>query len=131
MPRTISKAPLEATRGVREQARLTIHIAETTCLTLLGVMKTTSPVDCYVAFASVQTGGAFHASTCADSAKLEEPVKDRAIISNVVFTLLLSKRVHIIWCYLLKEVDVLVSMELGHLMAGGRLGTLQAISRCA
>jgi hypothetical protein len=90
-------------------------------------MKTSSPIDCDVAFATVQTRCTLHATTRADTTELEESVKDRTIITNIVFPLLLGERVHIVGCDLLKEVDVLVGMELGHLMTGGRFGALQEI----
>jgi hypothetical protein len=104
--------------------RITIDIAETACFALLGMMKTSSPIDCYVAFATIETGSTLHASTRANTAELEESIEDRTIITNVIFALLLSERVHVVGRDLLKEVDVLVGVELSHLMACGRLGAL-------
>ena len=88
-------------------------------------MKTSSPIDCDVAFATVQTRSTLHATTRADTTELEESVEYRTIITNVVFPLLLGERVHVVWCYLLEKVDVLVGMKLGHLMTGSRFGPLR------
>lgn len=132
MPRTMSKALSAAIlNGMCKDTRLTIHVAEATCLALLGVMKTSSPVDCDVAFATVQSSGAFHATTGTDTTKLEEPIKDRAIISDVVFSLLLGKRLHVVGSDLLEEVDILVGVELGHLMTGSRFCALRIVRSCA
>lgn len=115
-------APLH---GSSKWPRLTIDIAEATCFTLLGVMQTTSPVDSNVAFAAVQAGCALHCATCADTAKLEQAVKHGTVIADVVFALLLSKVVHVVWRDLVQKVDVLVCVELRHLVLGGRFGALQ------
>jgi len=75
---------------VRRQ-RLTIYITEATSLTLLGVMKTSGPVDSDVAFTTVQSSGAFHTTPSADTTELEESIKDRAIIPDIVLSLLLGE----------------------------------------
>lgn len=87
-------------------------------------MKTTSPVDCDVAFTTVQSGGAFHAATGTDTAELEESIEYRTIVSNIEFSLLLGVRLHIVGRDLLQEINVLVGMELGHLITSSRFGAL-------
>jgi len=84
-------------------------------------MKTASPVDRNIALATVEARSTFHTTTSADSAELEKPVENRAIISNVIFSLLLGEGIHVIRSDLLKEVDVLVGVELGHFMSSCRL----------
>jgi hypothetical protein len=116
MPRTMSMTISNAYSG--DRLRLTINVAEATCLALLGVVKTSSPVDGDVAFTTVQSGGTFHATTSADTAELEKSVKNRTIITHIIFSLLFCERVHVIRSNLLQEIDVLVSMELGHLVLG-------------
>lgn len=78
------------------------------------MVKATSPVDGNIAFVAVQSCGAFHAATSADSAELEETVKHGAIVSNIVPALFLREVVHVVGCDLGQEVDVFVGMELGH-----------------
>ena len=130
MPRTISKASSAGILdSLRKGARLTIHVAKATCLALLGVMKASSPVDSDVALAPVQSSSALHAATGADTTELKEPIEDRAIIPNIVFSLLLRKRLHVVGSDLLQEVDVLVGMELGHLVTRSRFCTLWVVSR--
>ncbi len=110
----------------KRSRKLTIDVTEATCLALLRMMKSTSPVDCDIAFATVETSSTLHASTSTNTTELEESVKDRAIVTNIVLPLLLCERVHVVWCHFLEEVDVLVSVELGHFMTGGGFGALQA-----
>ena len=88
-------------------------------------MKTSCPVDGNVAFASIQSRCTLHTSTSADSTELEQSVEDRTIVTNVVFPLLFGERIHVVWRYFLKKVDVLVGVELGHFMTGGGFCTLQ------
>lgn len=92
-------------------------------------MQTSCPIDRIIAFAPIQTSGAFHATTRTDSAELEHAVEDGTIIANVIFALLFLIRLHVVWGDLLEEVDVLVCMELGHLMARRRLGSLWGVNR--
>ena len=98
--------------------KLTINITETACLALLGVMKTSSPVDGNVAFAAVQTSCPLHASTSADATELEKSVEDRAIVTDIVFALLFCESIHVVRSDFLEEVNVLVRVELGHFMTG-------------
>ena len=103
---------------------LTIDVAEATCLTLLCVMEASSPINSDIALAAVKTGCTLHATTRADTAKLEKPIKDRAIIANIELALLFRVILHIIWCDLLKEVDIFIGVKLGHLMLVGRFCSL-------
>lgn len=105
---------------------LTIDVAETTGFALLGVMESTSPVDCDVAFASVEARSALHAPTSRDTTELEEAIKDGAIVADVEFALLFHEGVHIVWRDLLEKVDILVGMKLGHFMLCSWFGSLNA-----
>lgn len=87
-------------------------------------MQPTRPVDCDITFAPVEPRCAFHATAGADATKLEEPVKYRAIIPDVVLRLVFGEVVHIVGRDLLQEVDVLVRMILGHLVPCCRLCAL-------
>ena len=75
---------------------LTVHVAETTGLAFLGMMKPTRPVDSDVALVAVQPRCAFHTASGADPAEFEETVENRAVITNVVPALLLGVLFHII-----------------------------------
>lgn len=102
----------------------TIDIAEATRFALLGVVKTTSPVDGNIAFVAVQSRSTFHAASGANSTELKETVKHGAIVSYIVPALFLHEVVHIVRCDLGQEVDIFVGVELGHLVLGGRFRTL-------
>jgi hypothetical protein len=93
-----------------------IDIAESTGLALFRVMQTTSPVYSDVAFPSVQASGALHGTASADTAKLKKAIKYRAIVSDIVFTLLAGELLHVVWRDLVQEFDVLVRVELRHLV---------------
>jgi hypothetical protein len=87
-------------------------------------MQATSPVDGDVAFATVQTSSTFHTATSTDSTEFKEAVKDWAIITDIVLALLFAVRLHVVGCDFLKELDVLVGVELSHFKAGCRFGAL-------
>lgn len=125
MPRTISLFPIS--KGHRKDwcAILTIYVAKSTGFALLGVMKTTSPVDRNIAFLSIQASRALHAASSADTAKLKKPIKNRAIVSNVVFALFPHITVHVVRCNLLKEIDVIISVKLCHLASRRRFCALR------
>lgn len=102
----------------------TIDVAEATGLALLCMMQSTSPIDCDIALPSVQTRRAFHCAASADTAELEQPVEDWAIVSDVVLALLLREIVHVVGGDFVKEVDVLVGVKLRHFVLGGWFGAL-------
>jgi hypothetical protein len=108
---------------------LTIDITESTGFALLGMMKTSSPVDGDIAFATVKAGGTFHATSSTDTAEFEQSIEDRAIVSDVVFALLLHVGLHVVRGDLLKEVNVLIGVELGHLMTSRGLRTLYSVDQ--
>lgn len=87
-------------------------------------MKTSGPVDGNVALLSVESGSSLHTSTGADATELEEPIKHRAIIADVVFALFTHVAVHVVRGDFLKEIDVVVRVELCHFAAGGWFRTL-------
>ena len=82
------------------------------------MVKTARPVDCNVALLAVQPRSTFHTSTGADSAELEQTIKDWTIITNVIAALLFDVAVDVIRGDLLKEVDVFIGMELRHFVFG-------------
>jgi len=114
--------------GGKETRQLTIHIAEATGFTLLCVMQPTGPVDSNVTFSAVQARCAFHGAASADATELEQTIKDRTVISDVVFALLPGEVVHVVGSYFVQEVDVFVRMELRHLVLRGWFRTLLQVS---
>lgn len=68
--------------------RLTIDVAEATCLALLRVMQATSPVDGDVAFAAIETRCTLHTATSTNPAEFKKAIEDRAIVTHVVLGLL-------------------------------------------
>jgi hypothetical protein len=52
------------------------------------MVKASGPVDSNVTLLTVQTRGALHAAACADTAELEETVKDGTVVTHVVLDLL-------------------------------------------
>jgi hypothetical protein len=88
------------------------------------MMETSCPVDCNVAFFTVQARSSFHAAARADPAEFEEPVKHRAIVAHIVFSLLSHVCIHIVWGDLLQEFNVFVGVKLCHLGRHRRLGAL-------
>jgi hypothetical protein len=103
----------------------TVDVAEATGFTFLGVVKATSPIDGDVALLSVQSRGTLHTTTRTDTAKLEETIEHRTIISDVVFSLLPHETVHIVRCDFLQEIDVIVRVKLGHFASCRRFRALQ------
>ena len=99
--------------------RLTVHIAKPASFALLRVMQASRPVDGDIALPSIQPCSTLHTATCANPAKLKQAIEDWAIVTNVVFALLLREVVHIIGSDFLEEVDVFVRMELRHFEFGG------------
>lgn len=87
-------------------------------------MEATSPIDGDVAFSAVQSRSALHAASSADTTELEQAVEDRTIVTDVVFSLLLAKVVHVVGSNALEEIDVFVGVELGHLVLGSRFGAV-------
>jgi hypothetical protein len=120
MPRTISIEIISTGFTLHKRFHLTVDIAETTCFTLFGVMKSSSPVDGNVAFAPVETSCSLHTATSANATEVKQSVEDWTIIANVIFALLLGEVVHVVWGDFLEEVDVLIGVKLGHFMTGSR-----------
>jgi hypothetical protein len=112
MPRTMSAKLVEVTAGTWRIR--TIDVAKTASFALLRVMKPASPIDRDIALSSVQSRRALHGASRADAAKLEQTVKDRTVVSDVVLALLLGEAVHVIGGDLVQELDVLVRVELRH-----------------
>lgn len=103
---------------------LTIDIAKTASLALFCVMQATCPIDGNVALLAIESCGAFHGSAGTDAAELEQSVKDRAIITDIVLGLFPHITVHIVRGDPSEELDVFVGVELCHLVDNRRLRTL-------
>jgi len=101
------------------QPNLTVHVAKAASLALLCVVKTTSPIDRNVAFFPIETRSSLHAATSTDTAKLEESIKHRAVVADIVLALFAHEAIHIVWSHLLKKLNVLVRMKLRHLRGHG------------
>jgi len=104
--------------------QLTVHVAESAGLAFFGMMQATGPVHCYITLASVESCGTLHTATCTYAAELEQSIEDGTVITDIVFALLFLETVHVIWRHLVQEVDVLVSVKLGHLKLGCWFGAL-------
>ena len=98
---------------------LTVHITKPASFALLRVMQASRPVDGDIALPSIQPCSTLHTATCANSAELKQAIEDWAIVTNIVFALLLGEVVHVIRSDFLEEVDVFVRMELCHFEFGG------------
>lgn len=79
----------------------TIHVAKTASFRLLGVMKSSGPIDCDIALLAIQARGSLHTATGADAAKLKEAIKDGTVIADIVLALLAHVAIHIVWGNLL------------------------------
>ena len=84
-------------------------------------MQSACPVNCNIAFPSIQSRCSLHAAARADAAKLKQAIKNRTIITYIVSSLLLHEVVHVVRRHALQEIHVLVGMELCHLVLGCRL----------
>lgn len=74
----------------------TVDVAESTSLRLLRVMQTAGPINCDVAFLSIKACCALHTAASTDTAKLKKAIKDRAIVSDIIFALLALEVVHVL-----------------------------------
>lgn len=90
-------------------------------------MKPTSPIDGNVALLSVETGSALHRAASADATELEQTIKDRTVVTDVVLRLLSLVGLHVVGRNPSEELDILVGMELGHLVDNCRLRSLQGV----
>jgi len=61
------------------------------------MMEPTSPIDCNIAFSTVQSCSTLHTTTSTDTAKLEKAVEDRTIIADVEAALLFLEVLHVVW----------------------------------
>ena len=92
-------------------------------------MQTTGPIDRNVAFLPIQASSSFHAAASTDAAELKQPVENRAVITDIVLTLLAHITVHVVGGNLLQEIDIVIGVKLGHLSSAGGFGTLGASQR--
>jgi hypothetical protein len=117
----------EISWGWRRYRRiLTVDITKTTSFALLCVMQSAGPVDRDIALPAVQTRRALHGASRADTAELEQAVKDGTVVSNVVLALLFGEAVHVVRRDLVQELDVLVGVELRHFVLGRGFGALSS-----
>lgn len=91
------------------------------------MVKTTGPVDCNVALLAVESCGTFHGSTSADTTEFEQTIEDRTIITDVILGLLTHVAVHVVGRDPPKKLNILVGVELCHLVDNRRLRTLDRI----
>lgn len=103
---------------------ITIDIAKPTRLALLRMMQPARPIDRNIALPPIQPRRPLHTAPRTNPTKLKQPIENRTIIAHIILALLLGKAVHIIRRHALQEVDVLVSVELGHLVLGGGFGAV-------
>ena len=87
-------------------------------------MQPPRPIDSNIALPPIQPRRPLHTPTRRNPTKLKQPIKHRTIIPDIILPLLLGKIVHIIRGDPLQEVDVLVGVELRHLVLGGGLGAV-------
>lgn len=88
------------------------------------MVQTARPIHRDITFSSIQPRSALHAAPGANSTKLEQPIKHGTIIPYIIPALLAGVGVHIVRGNALKEVDVLVGMELRHFVFGRGLGAV-------
>lgn len=103
----------------------TVDVAKPTGFALFCVVQSTSPIDGNVTLLAVEASCALHGTTSADTTEFEQAVKHRTIITDVVLSLLAHVAVHVVWGDSPEEIDVLVCVELGHLVYHGWLGPLR------
>jgi hypothetical protein len=108
----------------RSVTKHTVDITESTGFALLGVVQPTSPIDGYVAFLAVEASSALHGPASTDTTELEQAVKHRTIITDIVLSLLAHVAVHVVWGDSPQEIDVLIGVKLRHLIDHGWLGAL-------
>ena len=87
-------------------------------------MQSTRPINCNVAFSSIQTRCTFHTTASANAAELEKAIEHRTIVSNIVFALLFCIVIHVVGRYALQEIYIFIGMELCHFEFAGRFGAL-------
>lgn len=80
------------------------------------MVQATSPIYGNVAFLAIESCSAFHRPTGANATEFEKAVKHRTVISDVVLSLLSHVAVHVVRCDPPKKLNVLVGVELCHLV---------------
>ena len=96
-----------------------VDVAEAGRLALLGVMQTAAPVDGDVRRLLVELDGAGDRAARAYRAKLVEAVEDGTVLAHVEARHELVVLVDVVRSDVLEEADVLVAVELGHVLLGG------------
>lgn len=87
-------------------------------------MKAASPVDRDVALLTVEARCALHRATSTDTAKFKKTIEHRTVVADVVLGLLARVAVHVVGRDPPEKVNVLVGVELGHLVDDGGLRAL-------
>lgn len=87
-------------------------------------MQPTRPIHSHITFPAIQPRSSFHTASRTDATKLEQAIENRTVISHIVPTLLLGKAIHIVRGDALQEVDILVRVELCHLVLCGGLSAV-------
>ena len=99
-----------------------VHVAETGGFVLLGVVQSAGPVYHRVRLLVVETNGAADRAARVDLAKVEQTVKDGAILRAVEALQLAHVLVLVVGGDETEELDVLVAVELGHVLRRGERG---------
>jgi len=102
-----------------------VDVAKAGGLRFLGMMQATAPVDADLRGLFVQLYGCSHGSSGGELAKLVESVEYGAIFAHIEALHLLVVLGHVVWPNGSQEPDVLVRVELGHLIGSGFVGTLE------
>ena len=98
-----------------------IDVAEPTRFGLLGMVKASRPVDCNVCLFVVQFQHTPNRATRGELAVLPEPIKHRAVFSHVEPLHLPQKILLVFWGNPPQEMDVVIRVELCHLLLIGRM----------
>ena len=93
-----------------------VDVAEAGGLALLGVVQPPRPVDDDVVLPSVEPPGAGDAAAGVDLAELVQARENRAVLADAEPDLLLPVRVLVLRAHLLQELDVLLRVELAHIV---------------
>jgi hypothetical protein len=87
-------------------------------------MQPPGPINSNIALPAIQPGSTLHTPARTNATKLKQAIENGTIVADIILALLLGKIVHIIGGDPLQEVDVLVGVELRHLVLGGGLGAV-------
>merc|ERR1719469_621129 len=96
-----------------------VDVTEAGGFRFLGVVKASRPVDSDVRGLLVQLDRAGHGTACGQLAELVESVKHRTVLAHVETLELFAVIRHVVGADGAEESDVVVTVELGHLVLSG------------